>query len=637
MSVINQRAPLPTIGRVAGVAAPMEPFEQLLGTGFVRWDTNEPGPPADFAHPLFRLAVYQDLSPTRRRDLHRAAAGVLTPSAVLAHRVAAADGADDGLADELEAAARREKDAENSALEARNLLWASSLSQTPEQAERRLLAATWALIDSGQTAQAATLRDQLEACRESPTRSLLLGTIDWELGNAVEAERSFRRAAVEGEKAGDRVSAGWAWVRLGELYSTETRADEAISAAERALSLAPNEPRIERLAWICLAMGEGMSRGALAGLLRLRERLPQVGEDVPPSEADMLVTRGTLGLYAGLTTIAIDDHRAVLRGVRWGSVPNQIARCHFQTATLLINSGEWDEALVHARTALSIASDERAVWIEAQCHSVLGALAAYRGDSELATQHVTTAQEMASQRENMEALLTARIATAAIGRAQGQPQQIIDALVELPRLAPMIAALTFWPPLIVALIDAGQLQRAEDQIARLSEAAASRGLDFEARLAGLRARLAAAQSRPDKATDHFEVALRLFGSDDPFLDRALTHHAYGQLLRARGERQSAVTHLRTANQMLTTVGAQPFLTRVDDDLGAAGIHHKSGRSTLELTDREHDVALLVAKGLTNPEVAKQLYISRKAVEYHLRNVYGKLGITSRRELRTAQL
>lgn len=91
--------------------------------------------------------------------------------------------------------------------------------------------------------------------------------------------------------------------------------------------------------------------------------------------------------------------------------------------------------------------------------------------------------------------------------------------------------------------------------------------------------------------------------------------------------------------MLRSVGAEPFVAAVDADLAAAGIHagDKSRRSALELTDREHDVAVLVAKGLTNPEVAEQLYVSRKAVEYHLRKTYGKLGITSRRELRSIQL
>jgi DNA-binding CsgD family transcriptional regulator len=638
MAVINQRLPLPTVGQVAGLAAPVGPFEVLLDTGFVRWDPNQPGPPVEFVHPLYRQAVYQDLSPTRRRDLHRVVAGVLSPATVLAHRVAAADGVDDGLSDELEAAARREIEAGTPALGARNLLWASSLSRTADQADRRLQDGVRALLDAGETARAAGLRDQLEACRESPTRNLVLGVMDWELGDAASAERWLVQAARDATEIKDWDSAGWAWAQLAEIHVTQGRAQDAIDAANHALALIESGPRVERLAWICLAMGEGMLHGAPVGLDRMRQRLPQPAEQVPDDEANMLVTRGTLGLYAGRTTSAISDHLAVLRAARRTSI-HQIARCHFQMATLLVNSGDWNQALVHARTAASIASDEQQIWIGSQCQAVLATILAYRGDWELAGRHLAGAESLAASPDSLEAVLSARIAAAAIGRAEHRPQPIIDALGDLPPVTPMIAALTFWPTLIVALIDSGQLDRAADLVDRLGVEAAARALDFEARLHDLRARLAVAQSRPEEATSHFEMALARFDGDDPYLERALTHHDYGQLLRARGQRRQAVTQLRTAHQLLSTVGADPFMARVDADLAAAGIHpaQKSRRSTLELTDRERDVAVLVAQGLTNPEVAEQLYISRKAVEYHLHNTYGKLGITSRKELRTIQL
>jgi DNA-binding NarL/FixJ family response regulator len=74
---------------------------------------------------------------------------------------------------------------------------------------------------------------------------------------------------------------------------------------------------------------------------------------------------------------------------------------------------------------------------------------------------------------------------------------------------------------------------------------------------------------------------------------------------------------------------------VAEDLTRSGLRPagRTGRDSLALTEREHDVATLVAKGLTNREVAGELYVSEKAVEYHLRNVFGKLGLSSRRDLR----
>ena len=86
---------------------------------------------------------------------------------------------------------------------------------------------------------------------------------------------------------------------------------------------------------------------------------------------------------------------------------------------------------------------------------------------------------------------------------------------------------------------------------------------------------------------------------------------------------------------LLSVAAEPFASRVQSDLKRAGARspRRSARSSLDLTDRERDVAVLVAKGYSNPEAAAELYVSRKAIEYHLQNIYGKLGIASRRELR----
>ncbi len=105
---------------------------------------------------------------------------------------------------------------------------------------------------------------------------------------------------------------------------------------------------------------------------------------------------------------------------------------------------------------------------------------------------------------------------------------------------------------------------------------------------------------------------------------------------------TASEQLRVAHELLARSGAEPFRGRVEVDLEACGIRSGSGesgkvRSALALTDREHDVATLVAKGRTNREAAAELYVSEKAVEYHLGNVFAKLGIRSRRQLRDRAL
>jgi DNA-binding CsgD family transcriptional regulator len=148
----------------------------------------------------------------------------------------------------------------------------------------------------------------------------------------------------------------------------------------------------------------------------------------------------------------------------------------------------------------------------------------------------------------------------------------------------------------------------------------------------------AAEGHLAEATTGLEDTVASLTPDDPMLDRALLHHAFGRLLLAQGRRRKASSQFRAAHDLLARSGAEPFRLRVEADLEACGTRGRSspsgrGRSALSLTDREHDVATLVASGRTNREVAAELYVSEKAVEYHLGNVFAKLGIRSRRQLR----
>jgi len=111
--------------------------------------------------------------------------------------------------------------------------------------------------------------------------------------------------------------------------------------------------------------------------------------------------------------------------------------------------------------------------------------------------------------------------------------------------------------------------------------------------------------------------------------------AYGRLLRRTGQRRQAVERLRRASDLYQALRAAPFLARAEEELAACRLPGGTAakKSVLTLTSRETEVAHLVGKGLSNPEIAAELFISRKAVEYHLGNIYAKYGLHSRQELR----
>jgi ATP/maltotriose-dependent transcriptional regulator MalT len=638
LSVIGEPAPLSVAGQVSGVSRPAEALESLLATGWVTWSPSDPQASVALGHPLYGAALYRDLSPTRRRSLHRAAAQIVGAGSSLAHRVAAADGVDDSLAADLADMARREEHRGARNLAARYLMWASSVGSDRPTAEQHLLEAGRLLILDGQTFRAAELGRRFETCADTPQRNLVLGMLAWEQGDSARAERWLIEAAggLDGGHTDDPVAVA-ALTQLGELYCTHGRGLQAVEAARLALSLQPGDAGSERAAWLALAIGEATAHGAPAGLDRLGERLPGSADAVAAEDADLLIVRGTLGFYAGRIAAASADLRVAIRLARQGAAAAQLPRAHMQLAQLLLSLGDWDEAMVHADVALSLVSDQQRVWMEAQAHAALGRLFAGRGQWALATEHVAAASRAAASLGTAEAVFTARIAEAALGRAADEPARVVSALGPLvsdDRAIPMATSLAWWPTLITALIDCKRLDEASTHTARLERGADERGLRLTARITGVRAQLHLAAGDVRAAAAGLTEAVELLDDDDPLLDRADLHHTLGGVLLAQGRRRAALDHLHVAHDLLTSVSAEPFVRRVEADLTKAGIPSAPrARSPLDLTERERDVVALVAKGLTNKEVAAELYVGDKTVEYHLRNVFAKLGVTSRRQLR----
>jgi ATP/maltotriose-dependent transcriptional regulator MalT len=639
LAVLGTRTPLTVAASVGGVERPAEALEPLLESQLVRWAPSEERTPVEFTHPLLRKAIYDDLRPARRQAMHLAAAEVTRWGPSWAHRIAASDAPDDTLADELEAGAAYESARRELGTAAIYLSWAATVTSSRDVAEQRLLRSVRLLVLSGQTARAAALLPQIEECAESALRDLVMGMLALASAEPVAAERWLR--GVVGLTGPTWVHAA-ADAELAMLYSLQGRSEALIEATTDALMLRPFVyPTTDRKVWWGHAYGMALRDGPGTGLAVLAERIDGPPGDITGDDAELLVMRGILHDYAGETTAAVADLRASVEMARSGLPFAQLPRAHLALSAALFRQGEWDESQLQARTAQSLL-DEHRVWMPAQAEAALVPVLAARGEHDLAAEYCDLATAEAARLGTIEIDGLARLARAALAEALNDPASVVEAFGRLadeqrPMSAWRLGMRHWWPAHIRALVELDDLRAAELELDRFERAGTAAGFDNTVYVFDLRARLAVGRRQPDVAVTLFEGAVAALDVDHPVLDRARLHHAYGRLLRARGARREATDQLRTAHLVLERLGAETYLSAVAEDLvgWSAQEGGREKRSPLALTARERDVVSLVNKGFTNKEVGAQLYISAKAVEYHLGNVYGKLGIRSRRELRDA--
>lgn len=185
--------------------------------------------------------------------------------------------------------------------------------------------------------------------------------------------------------------------------------------------------------------------------------------------------------------------------------------------------------------------------------------------------------------------------------------------------------------LIEAAVRTGHDKVAADAFARLSQMTSASGTEWAH---GLEARSRALISDDDSAEPFYREAIERLGHTRVRAELARAGLLYGEWLRRRGRRQDAREQLRAAHVMFTEMGAEAFAERARHELTAVG--EKLRRRVLpaagQLTAREAQVARLARDGLSNPEIGARLFLSPRTVEYHLGNVFAKLGITSRHEL-----
>jgi DNA-binding CsgD family transcriptional regulator len=184
------------------------------------------------------------------------------------------------------------------------------------------------------------------------------------------------------------------------------------------------------------------------------------------------------------------------------------------------------------------------------------------------------------------------------------------------------------PELIEAAARSGHPELAHDALAQLSEMTRAGGTDWAL---GLEARCRALLSDEDAAEPLYLEAIERLGRTRIRGEHARAHLLYGEWLRRRGRRTDARERLRTAHRMFTDMGMEAFAERTRRELLATGetVRQRRVATRDELTPQEEQIARLAREGLTNPEIGGQLFLSPRTVEWHLRKVFGKLGISSR--------
>jgi DNA-binding CsgD family transcriptional regulator len=615
-------------------------------------DLVEFGVAVRFRHPLVRSAVYQAASPEARQLAHRALAEAtderIDPDRRAWHRAQATSSLDEEVAAELERSAGRARARGGLAATAAFLHKAVELSPEPESRARRALAAAMTEHEAG--APEAAL-DLLVVAQAGP-----LDALQQARAELLRAQITF--AVTRGRDAPPMLLAAAKRLEpLDPALAKETYLD-AFSAALFADRLA-REGDVHEVAEAVLAAdwdtqprpGQETSRsGPRAGTLLLEGMaiLTTVGN----TAGAPLIRRA---LDAFRTEPMSDEH-----ALRWGWLACRMARG-------LGDDVAWEELTrrqvrlardAGALSLLPIALTERfglkllagdlpaaealmvetAAVVEASGSHLAPqgaiALAAWRGREKEALELIEASRRDVLRRGEGLWLIAVEWASAVLFNGLGRYEEALAAAEEAIE-HPYELGLSTWVPteLIEAAVRSGHTERAGDALRRLQKISHASGTDWAL---GVEARSRALLSRGDEAERLYRRAISLLSRTSIRVALARAHLLYGEWLRREGRRIDAREQLRFAHEAYSEMGMEAFADRALRELAATGekVRKRSVETVPDLTAQELQIARLAVSGRTNPEIAAQLFLSARTVEWHLRKVYIKLHIKSRRELHT---
>jgi DNA-binding CsgD family transcriptional regulator len=593
-----------------------------------------------FRHPLVRSASYQAACPHDRRRAHAALAEATDrrsdPDRRAWHRAHAARGPDEVVAGELERSADRAQRRGGVAATAAFLDRAAALTRDPARRGARALAAAQAKFEAAAPDAAEELLAAAALCSlddlQRARLERLRARIAFSRSRGCEAPSLLLEAARRLEPLDVALAretyleALWAAVRAGRFGSRHGLLEIAQAAAA---APAASQPRatdllldglVVRFMKGCAAAAPMLAR-ALAAFRHEGLRGNDIGWCWLACHVamDLWDDDACAHIVGGLAQLARD-----------AGALNALPFALNYMAAHQIFAGDFGAAdeLIHEADAITAATGNARI----ADFSVL--LAAWRGNRDRTFDLREASIRDARVRGEGFVFEVAEWAAAVLHNGLGEYQHAVVAAQRALEQDELGFAVWVLPELIEAAARSGQPGVAAGALRDLTERTNLSSGDWAG---GIDARSRALLSQGVRAEDLYVEAIERLSRS-----RVTVHHAraaliYGEWLRRENRRVDAREPLRLAHTMFDAMGAQAFAERARRELLATGerVRPRTGDTHSALTFQEAQIARLACDGHTSPEIGAQLFISHRTVEYHLRKVFAKLDIGSRRDLRSA--
>lgn len=655
-AVLGNHASLRTAAAIAETDEAFAVADEAEACGILRRTGSGINGSVRFVHPLARSVIYDDLPATERRSLHRKAAEALGSPMSLHHLVAAANGVDGQLAIRLRAQATHEMSHGSLLQAAKYRELASDVEPDSRLSKDDLLHAVELLHIVGDANEIRMLKDRLlsfledqppyegwsrEEGQPSPgslSRRYAVALFDLahgdpndvvgQLTDLTECESVLDQPALL-----NRIAS-----RLAALHSTLGNDEQAIRWAKAVLA-APEHVGATGgfLAREALAFGyarTGRAAEAFAVLAGVGNTAPVVLDVV------LLSARGVIRNWFGHAG-AVDDLRVVNRRIRGGAALSDamLVLVNAALAETEFRSGNWSTVVRHIELAISLGEDLDLRWHMAYAHHVAAHIHAVCGRRRFATANAASARSLSQGGQDLDDGAYAALAAVHCAWAASDWECVEEALQHFARTSqPWVDLPNFsiWRfRLAESLIAQNRANEALDLLDHATRALGWGGT-CETETIRLRALALHRSGATSSALRTCSPASNQIQNPETFSD-ALLAADYGRILVEIGDGDASVP-LHAASQVFERLGAVPFRQKCDSLIRRAGIagsppamRHPNAFESL--TAREQVVARLVAEGASNREVAAELYLSVKGVEFHLSNIFVKLGISSRRRIR----